>query len=84
MMVSAEWLEEICRDQGPRWPGGLDRPWARRRLLERLGDRLRWVETRETVGDGTTRALDAAGVTLHVVTPESGSAGPETNTSTVH
>lgn len=84
MLVSADWLEEICRDQGPRWPGGLDRPWARRRLLERLGDRLRWVETRETVGDGTTRALDAAGVTLHVVTPESGSAGPETNTSTVH
>lgn len=80
LIVSAEWLEEACRDQGPRWPAGLDRPWARRRLLDRLGDRLRWVETRAAVGDRTTRALDAAGVTLHVTGTSEGAS----ETSTVH
>jgi len=72
MIVSGEWLETACRDQGPRWPAGLDGPWARRRLLERLGDRLRWAETRSTVSDQTARALDAAGVTHQLTTDGTG------------
>ena len=80
LIVSAEWLATACRDQGPRWPAGLDRPWARRRLMERLGDRLRWVETPPTVSIETARALDAAGVTIHETTTGTGRAGPETDT----
>jgi len=80
MIVSGEWLETACRDQGPRWPAGLDRPWARRRLVERLGDRLRWAETRSTLSEETARALDTAGVTFQVTTAGTGGAGPETDT----
>ena len=84
MVVSSEWLAAACRDQGPRWPAGLDRPWARRRLMERLGDRLRWVETRSSVDVETARALDAAGVTIQTTTVGTGEAGPETTPETVH
>ena len=65
LLSGGGWLETACREQGPRWPAGLDRPWARRRLLDRLGGRLRWIETPSAVGDPTARALDAAGVSLH-------------------
>jgi hypothetical protein len=84
MIVSGEWLEAACRDQGPRWPAGLDRPWARRRLLERLGKRLRWVETRSAVSEATARALDAARVTLEVTNDGRGGAGREGDQETVH
>jgi hypothetical protein len=80
MIISAEWLEAACREQGPRWPGGLDRPWARRRLLGHLGGRLRWVETPSTFSDQTARALDAAGVTLEVDRSGTDVIGPETHT----
>ena len=82
LIVSPGWLEAVCRDQGPRWPVGLDRPWARRRMTLRLGGRLRWAETRIPVSDQTTRALDAAGVTLHVAAAAPG--GTEQETGTVH
>ena len=81
MIVPAGWLEAACRDQGPRWPGGLDRPWARRRVLERLGGRLRWVETRVPVSDRTARALDSAAVTLYVTRDD---AEAKKETATVH
>ena len=68
LLSGGEWLETACREQGPRWPAGLDRPWARRRLLDRLGGRLRWIETPSALGDPTARALDAAGVTVHTST----------------
>jgi hypothetical protein len=68
LLSGGGWLETACREQGPRWPAGLDRPWARRRLLDRLGGRLRWIETPSAVGDPTARALDAAGVTVHTST----------------
>jgi hypothetical protein len=84
MVVDGGWLEAMCRDRGPRWPAGLDRPWARRRLIERLGDRLRWVEARTAVDEPTIRALDAAGVTLEVTTDGTGGPGPETDSQTVH
>ena len=84
MIVAADWLDDVCADQGPRWPAGLDRPWARRRVLEHLGGRLRWVETRSGLGEATARALDAAGVTHQVVTNGAGPKGPETRTGTVH
>ncbi len=82
MVLSGGWLEASCRGLGPRWPGGLDRPWARRRLLERLGGRVRWVETTSRVGAETARALDAAGVTHHVT--DTGAAGSSHKTDTVH
>jgi hypothetical protein len=79
MIVPAGWLEAACRDQGPRWPGGLDRPWARRRVLDRLGGRLRWVETRVPIGERTAQALDSAAVTHYVTRTEA-----ETATAVVH
>ena len=84
MVLPAEWLSVACEGVGPRWPAGLDRPWARRRLLERLGDRVRWIETRSAPDDQTTRALDAAGVTLHSTTSGTGYLHPQTKTATVH
>jgi hypothetical protein len=63
MRVAAEWLEATCRGRGPRWPGGLDRRRARRRLQTVLGNRLRWVETERPVDGSTVAALAAVGVT---------------------
>ena len=82
MVLSGDWLEATCRDQAPRWPAGLDRPWVRRRLLERLGDRLRRVETASGISEGTARALDSAGV-AHEVT-ETGASRAGHGTETVH
>jgi hypothetical protein len=82
MVMSGDWLEAACRGQGPRWPAGLDRPWARRRLLERLGGRVRWIATTSGVGAETARALETAGVT-HYVT-DTGAAGSGRETDTVH
>lgn len=66
MLVGKAWVEAACDGHGPRWPAGLDRSRARRRLQERLGDRLRWVETAGAVGEATTRSLGAAGVDLDI------------------
>ena len=84
MIVPPELARGRVPGPGTAVAGGLDRPWARRRLLERLGDRLRWVETRSAVDGETARALDAAGVTIHVTPARAGEARPETNTATVH
>jgi hypothetical protein len=81
LIVPNEWIETACDGRGPRLPAGLDRPWARRRLLERLGDRLRWIETPSPVTKRTARALDAAGVG-RVVT--AGVGRPDAETETVH
>lgn len=62
LLASAAWLESVCRGQGPRWPAGLDARRARRRLQERLGDRLRWVETERPTDEATAAALAAAGI----------------------
>jgi hypothetical protein len=82
MIVPGDWLEAACRGQGPRWPAGLDRPWARRRLLERLGGRVRWIATTSGVAAETARALDAAGVTHDLM--DTGAAGSGHKTDTVH
>ena len=79
ILVSGEWLAAACEGVGPRWPAGLDRPWARRRLLERLGDRVRWIETSSVPGEQAGRALDAAGVQLFG-TGGAGQALPQTHT----
>lgn len=65
-LVSGPWLATACRDRGPRWPLGLDRPRAGRRLREGLGGRLRWVEVDSPVDARTAAALTAAGVLLEV------------------
>lgn len=77
MIVSGDWVGSACRGQGPRWPAGLDRAWARRRLLERMGGRIRWIETPSPLDGETLRALGAAGVTAGIG-PEG--SGPKTNT----
>lgn len=79
LFVSKDWVESACSGQGPRWPAGLDRPWARRRLLDRLGGRVRWIETDSPVDGETLRALDTAGVTTHT-----GSDAPGPQKDTVH
>jgi hypothetical protein len=65
-LVSGTWLAVACRGRGPRWPLGLDRPWAARRLKEGLGGRLRWVEIGTPVDARTAAALAAAGVGLEI------------------
>jgi AMP-binding enzyme len=61
LQVGAAWLEAACEGRGPRWPAGLDRSGARRRLQEVLGDRLRFVETERAPGSGCLTALGALG-----------------------
>ena len=66
LLTSETWIEASCGGRGPRWPAGLDRRWARRRVLDGLGGRLRWVEVDSALSDDTVRALATAGVTLDV------------------
>jgi hypothetical protein len=65
-LASGPSLAAVCQGRGPRWPLGLDRSWARRRVLEGLGGRLRWVEIQSPVDAATAAALAAAGVGLSV------------------
>ena len=65
-LASGPWLAEACLGREPRWPLGLDRPWARRRVREALGGRVRWVEVGSPVGARTAAALAAAGIRLEV------------------
>jgi hypothetical protein len=62
LLAGREWLEAACAGALPRWPAGLDRRRARRRLRERLGDRVRWVEP---LG-GSSAALECALETARV------------------
>lgn len=62
LLGADDWIEGICEAGGPRWPGGVDRPWARKRIREALGGRARRVETERPVKASTARALAAAGV----------------------
>jgi hypothetical protein len=66
VVASEPWLAAACDGRGPRWPAGLDRRRARRRVQEAVGGRLRWVETTSTLTDETLRTLAAAGVTVDV------------------
>jgi hypothetical protein len=74
VVASEPWLAAACDGLGPRWPAGLDRGRARRRVREALGGRLRWVETTSAVASETRRALGAAGVAVDV--REEGPGGP--------
>jgi hypothetical protein len=66
LLASEAWVEAACDGRGPRWPAGLDRRWARRRVQDGLGGRLRWVEVGSALSEDTVRALATAGVTLDV------------------
>jgi hypothetical protein len=74
-VASEPWLAAVCDGRGPRWPAGLDRSRAGRRVQEALGGRLRWVETASAPADETLRALAAAGVTVDVRDDRPGSSG---------
>jgi hypothetical protein len=65
-VASEPWLDPACDGRGPRWPAGLDRGPAGRRVQQALGGRLRWVETGSAVSPGTVRALVAATVAVDV------------------
>jgi hypothetical protein len=67
LLGADDWLEGICEGRGPRWPGGVDRPWARKRIREALGGRARRVETERPLSASTARVLAAAGVAPAVV-----------------
>jgi hypothetical protein len=75
VLASEPWVAAACDGRGPRWPAGLDRRWARRRVQDALGGRLRWVEAGSTVPDETARALAAAGITLDLRDGASGDSG---------
>jgi hypothetical protein len=64
VLASEPWVVAACDGRGPRWPAGLDRRRAGRRVQEALGGRLRWVEVGSSVPGETARALAAAGITL--------------------
>jgi hypothetical protein len=81
LIVPNEWVESACDGRGPRLPAGLDRRWVRRRLQERLGDRLRWVETPSPLTGQAAGTLDAAGVGRVVA---AGVQESDTGTQTVH
>ena len=66
VLASEAWVDALCGDRGPRWPGGLDRRWARRRVQEAFGGRLRVVEASAPLASDTIRALAAAGIALDV------------------
>ena len=66
VLGSDGWLAAACEGRGPRWPAGLDRRWAGRRVQEALGGRLRWVEVGSAVPEESARALAAAGIALDV------------------
>jgi hypothetical protein len=66
LLASAEWLERVLDRRGPRWPAGLDRPWARRRVLDVLGGNVRWVESERAPAAAAARALEAARVVAFV------------------
>jgi hypothetical protein len=74
-LASEPWVSAACDGRGPRWPAGLDRRWARRRVQDGLGGRLRWVEAGRAVSHETGRALAAAGITLDVRDGASGESG---------
>ena len=65
-LASEPWLTAACDGRGPRWPAGLDRRWARRRVQEGLGGRLRWVEVGSPIADGAARSLAVAGIRIEV------------------
>jgi hypothetical protein len=75
VLASEPWVSAACDGRGPRWPAGLDRRQARRRVQDALGGRLRWVEVEEAVPDETGRALAAAGITVDVRDGASGESG---------
>jgi hypothetical protein len=75
VLASEPWLAAACNGRGPRWPGGLDRRQAGRRVQEALGGRLRWVEACSPVPDATARALAAAGIKLDAGAGETGESG---------
>jgi hypothetical protein len=64
LLVGRAWLEAVCAGALPRWPAGLDRRRARRRLRERLGDRVRWVEPLGGSSAAIERALETARVAV--------------------
>ena len=66
LLASGAWLAAACDDRGPRWPAGLDRRAARRRVQDGLGGRLRWVEVGRALSDATARALAVAGIAIDV------------------
>ncbi len=65
-LASEPWLAAACDGRGPRWPAGLDRRGARRRVQGALGGRLRWVEVGSPVADLAARALAVAGIRVEV------------------
>lgn len=66
VLASEPWVAAACEGRGPRWPGGLDRSRARRRVREAFGGRLRQVEAGSPLTGGAARALAAAGIGLDV------------------
>jgi hypothetical protein len=75
LLASGDWLAAACDGRGPRWPAGLDRRWARRRVQEGVGGRLRWVESSAALPSAAARALAAAGITLDLVDGDGREAG---------
>ena len=66
VVASEPWPAVVCDGRGPRWPGGLDRRRAGRRVREAFGGHLRWIEPGSALGGETARALENAGIALEV------------------
>jgi long-subunit acyl-CoA synthetase (AMP-forming) len=72
VVASEAWPAALCHGRSPRWPGGLDRRRAGRRVTEALGGRVRWIEAAGPLAADAARALDAAGIALDVPRREAG------------
>lgn len=69
-LVTGSWVESTVAASGPRWPAGLDRPWARRRIMEALGGRVRWVEVSSSLSKSAIAHLAGVGVAVHSDGPD--------------
>jgi hypothetical protein len=66
LLASEPWVAAVCEGRGVRWLGGLDRAWARRRVQNAFGGRLRFVEAGSPLPGHAVRALASAGIALDV------------------
>jgi len=69
VVASEPWPAVVCDGRGPRWPGGLDRRRAGRRVREAFGGRLRWIDAGSPLPGDAARALGSAGIALDVPGP---------------
>jgi hypothetical protein len=70
VLASGPWLGAACDGLTPGWPAALARAWTRRRVLKKLGGRVRWIDCDGSLPSDTVRALEGARIALDIVREE--------------